>query len=42
LTLPFAEVGKAHQLMHDNRHPAGNMAVLVNARTTGLRELPAA
>jgi crotonyl-CoA carboxylase/reductase len=40
LTLPFSEIGRAHQLMHDNRHPAGNMAVLVNAKTTGLVELP--
>jgi crotonyl-CoA carboxylase/reductase len=31
LTLGFEEVGKAHQLLHDNQHPAGNMAVLVNA-----------
>jgi crotonyl-CoA carboxylase/reductase len=28
---PFEGVGDAHQLMHENRHPAGNMAVLVNA-----------
>ena len=28
----FAGVGEAHQLMRDNRHPMGNMAVLVNAR----------
>ncbi|MFE5597701.1 crotonyl-CoA carboxylase/reductase [Streptomyces coelicoflavus] len=27
----FSEVGKLHQLMHDNLHPAGNMAVRVNA-----------
>jgi crotonyl-CoA carboxylase/reductase len=27
----FAEVGKLHQLMHENAHPAGNMAVRVNA-----------
>ncbi|MEU3755402.1 crotonyl-CoA carboxylase/reductase [Streptomyces olivoreticuli] len=31
LTLGFEEIGKAHQLIHDNEHPAGNMAVLVNA-----------
>lgn len=27
----FDEIGKAHQLMHENRHPFGNMACLVNA-----------
>lgn len=31
LTFGFDEIGKAHQLMYDNDHPAGNMAVLVNA-----------
>lgn len=30
-TFAFDEVGLAHQLIHDNQHPAGNMAVLVNA-----------
>jgi len=38
---PFAAVGAAHQLMYENRHPPGNMAVLVNAPRPGLRELPA-
>jgi len=28
----FDEVGEAHQLMHENRHPRGNMAILVGAR----------
>jgi crotonyl-CoA carboxylase/reductase len=31
-TFPFAEVGTAHQLMYENRHPSGNMAILVGAR----------
>jgi crotonyl-CoA carboxylase/reductase len=31
------DVGLAHQLMYENRHPPGNMAVLVNARSPGLR-----
>jgi crotonyl-CoA carboxylase/reductase len=39
-TFPFTEVGEAHQLMHENRHPAGNMSLLVNAPAPGLRELP--
>ena len=31
----FDELALAHQLMHDNRHPPGNMAVLVNAAEAG-------
>jgi crotonyl-CoA carboxylase/reductase len=34
-TFPFDELGEAHQLMHENRHPYGNMAVLVNATEPG-------
>lgn len=30
-TFGFEEIGLAHQLIHDNQHPSGNMAVLVNA-----------
>ena len=30
-TFSFDEIGEAHQLMHENRHPYGNMAALVNA-----------
>ncbi|MFI1769172.1 crotonyl-CoA carboxylase/reductase [Streptomyces sp. NPDC020800] len=29
-TFTFEEIGLAHQLLADNRHPPGNMAVLVN------------
>lgn len=36
---PLEEVGAVHQMMRDNRHPPGNMAVLVNSPRTGLREL---
>jgi len=32
-TFAFDEVGTAHQLMYENRHPRGNMAILVGART---------
>jgi crotonyl-CoA carboxylase/reductase len=39
LTLPFDEVGRAHQLMYENRHPRGNMAILVGARTEEQRGL---
>ncbi|HYT30676.1 MAG TPA: crotonyl-CoA carboxylase/reductase [Actinomycetota bacterium] len=39
-TFEFAEVPLAHQLMGENRHPEGNMAVLVSAPRTGLAELP--
>ena len=34
-TLAFDEIGHAHQLMHENKHPHGNMACLVNATETG-------
>ena len=30
-TYSFDQIGHAHQLMHDNEHPYGNMACLVNA-----------
>jgi len=36
---PFAETGECHQLMRDNLHPSGNMAILVNAPRPGLRTL---
>jgi crotonyl-CoA carboxylase/reductase len=39
LTLPFDEVGRAHQLMYENRHPRGNMAILVGARSEEQRDL---
>jgi len=38
-TFEFADVGKAHQLMGENRHPNGNMAVLVGAPRRGLTDL---
>ena len=31
----FDEIAEAHQLMHENRHPSGNMGVLVNALKAG-------
>ena len=31
-TFTFDEIPECHQLMHENQHPHGNMAVLVNAR----------
>ena len=34
-TFAFDEIGHAHQLMHENKHPYGNMACLVNAAETG-------
>jgi crotonyl-CoA carboxylase/reductase len=39
-TYGFDQIGHAHQLMHDNRHPHGNMACLVNAPKTGLTDVP--
>jgi crotonyl-CoA carboxylase/reductase len=35
----FAQTGECHQLMRDNQHPSGNMSILVNAPTTGLKTL---
>jgi crotonyl-CoA carboxylase/reductase len=35
----FNETGSCHQLMRENRHPNGNMSILVNATKTGLRNL---
>jgi crotonyl-CoA carboxylase/reductase len=34
-TFTFDEIGHAHQLMHENKHPYGNMSCLVNATETG-------
>jgi crotonyl-CoA carboxylase/reductase len=35
----FPETGACHQLMYENRHPSGNMAILVNARARGQHTL---
>ena len=34
-TFSFDEIGCAHQLMHENKHPHGNMACLVNVTELG-------
>ncbi|MDG4810792.1 crotonyl-CoA carboxylase/reductase [Micromonospora sp. WMMD1120] len=34
------DLGRAHQLMRDNAHPPGNLAVLINAPRAGLTTLP--
>lgn len=34
-TFTFDQIGHAHQLMHENKHPHGNMACLVNATEKG-------
>jgi crotonyl-CoA carboxylase/reductase len=39
-TFAFSEIGAAHQLMGENRHPEGNMAALVSAPATSLIEVP--
>jgi crotonyl-CoA carboxylase/reductase len=36
---PFKETGDCHQLMRENKHPAGNMSILVNATKTGMKTL---
>ncbi len=35
----FDKTGACHQLMRDNQHPSGNMAILVNARQRGQKTL---
>lgn len=35
----FAETGDCHQMMRENKHPHGNMAILVNATKTGQKNL---
>ncbi|HEY5476864.1 MAG TPA: crotonyl-CoA carboxylase/reductase [Tepidiformaceae bacterium] len=32
----FNQTGECHQLMHENRHPEGNMAILVGAKHAGM------
>jgi crotonyl-CoA carboxylase/reductase len=39
-TFSFDDIGAAHQLMHENAHPEGNMAALVSAPKEGLTDLP--
>ncbi|HEX5034542.1 MAG TPA: zinc-binding dehydrogenase, partial [bacterium] len=38
-TWTFAQTGESHQLMRENKHPHGNMAILVNAKKEGLKNL---
>jgi crotonyl-CoA carboxylase/reductase len=40
-TFSFDDIGTAHQLMSENRHPEGNMAALVSAPREGLTDVPA-
>ena len=35
-TFPWAELPDSHQLMHQNQHPSGNMAILVGAAEAGM------
>ena len=37
---PFEQVGESHQLMYENEHPPGNMAILVGAPREGLTDFP--
>ncbi len=39
-TFSFDGIPEAHQLMHENRHPPGNMACLVGSPKPGLKSLP--
>jgi crotonyl-CoA carboxylase/reductase len=38
-TFAFAEIPQAHQLMYENRHPHGNMAIVIGAPREGLKDL---
>ncbi len=38
-TFEFEETGSCHQLMRENKHPSGNMSILVNAKQKGLKNL---
>lgn len=38
-TFKFEEIGHSHQLMHENEAPEGNMAALVGAPRTGMKDL---
>lgn len=38
-TFEFSGTGECHQLMRENKHPNGNMAILVNAKKRGLKNL---
>lgn len=38
--ISFEEIPAAHQLLHENQHPPGNMSVLVNSPRPGLTGLP--
>lgn len=35
------DIGQIHQMMYENQHPPGNMALLVNSPQKGLKSLPA-
>lgn len=35
----FNQTGQCHQLMYENKHPSGNMAIMVNAKKKGLKSL---
>jgi crotonyl-CoA carboxylase/reductase len=37
---PFDDVGHCHQLLHENRHPDGKMAILVGAPQPRMKEVP--
>jgi crotonyl-CoA carboxylase/reductase len=38
-TFTFEETAACHQLMRENKHPNGNMSILVNAKKLGLKNL---
>jgi crotonyl-CoA carboxylase/reductase len=36
---PFDQMGECHQMLYENRHPPGKLAVLVNAAREGMTTL---
>lgn len=40
LAVPFSGIADVHQLMYENQHPSGNIAVLVGTPEPGRRDVP--
>ncbi|MFI7504211.1 crotonyl-CoA carboxylase/reductase [Streptomyces sp. NPDC049687] len=38
MVVPFEDTPGVHQLMYENRHPGGNMSILIGAAAPGLKE----
>lgn len=40
ITSQLPELGALHQMIHENKHPGGNIAILVNAPEQGMKTVP--